>query len=227
VTQKITLAKLQSEYRELISRPTLLEEEIHQFLATYPVFLPLLFPWRNTVFSKLSLGNQHRTDFAFTRENTPGMTWHLIELEQPRDRLFQKSGNPSAKLTHAMRQLHEWHTWFIENRDYIARHLPFPEMIKQHGLWNPELILVMGRRSEVSASDKKLMQRLSTPPIQIMTFDRLADRIAVPAIDDLDRPLKCCHQVGKKILTLSEMYVRISYEVNVNANVSGRAAAPK
>src|SRR5262245_355668 len=109
---------LHMRYLNLINRIDVSEEDVHQFLVRYPAFLPLLFPYENTVFSKLPLGNQHVVDFAFARENTPGVTWHLIEIEKPQDRLFTKSGNPSAALSHGLRQILDWKTWFLENRDY-------------------------------------------------------------------------------------------------------------
>src|SRR5687767_13568986 len=102
---EVSIDSLQRKFLKLINRPDVSEEELHQFLVDFPVFVPALWPYENTIFSKLTLANQHTVDFAHARTNTPGATWHLIEIERPQDPLFTKAGNPTAKLSHAMRQL--------------------------------------------------------------------------------------------------------------------------
>ena len=79
---KITFEQLQEEYEQLLDGPVQKEEVYHQFFVKYPIFLPLWKPYNNVIFSKLNLSTQHQVDFAFARENTPGMTWHFIEIEK-------------------------------------------------------------------------------------------------------------------------------------------------
>jgi hypothetical protein len=205
---------LQARYLDLINRPDVSEEEVHQFLVRYPAFLPLWFPYENTVFSKLPLGNQHVVDFAFARENTPGVTWHLVEIEKPQSRLFTKSGNPSAALSHGLRQILDWKTWFLENRDYVRRYFPYREQVDAIGLCEPELLLVIGRRAEVADGDRKLMQRLSNG-VDIMTFDRLAEHIFSPPCDRR-YPIRSCRFVGgvvQKVSIEAEMTMSVHWSV--------------
>lgn len=210
---KIGLKELREEYLATVSRPRVAEEVVHQFLVDYPVFLPISWPYQNTVFSKLHLGSQHATDFCHIRVDSPGAKWHLIEIEKPGDRLFTKSGNPSSKLTHAMKQLYDWESWFIEERDYVLRHFPHKTLMNEHGLIpESELQLVIGRRSELGDNERKLMQRLTSRPIMIMTFDRLAEQVSWPACET-EETLRTCRFAGGEIETISAMKMNVSFSV--------------
>lgn len=211
VKKELTADAIRKEYLGLINQKRISEEKIHQYLVSRPALLPALWPYENIVFSKLQLGNQHAVDFAHVRHNTPGATWHLIEIEKPQDPLFTKSGNPSSKLTHAMRQLQDWNTWFLENRGYVLRNFPHTNFMQKHGLWRPELILVIGRRGAVGDRDQKLMQRLSEGGISLMTFDSLADKLWSPYWDDRQRLLRVCRFANGKIHGISEMRMKVSY----------------
>lgn len=212
--QRLSIHTIRDRYLKLIRSPRVPEEVVHQFLVEHPALLPLWFPWQNVVFSKLPLGNQHISDFSFARQNTPGVTWHLIEIERPEYRLFTKSGNPTAKLTHALRQAHDWMTWFIENRDYIVRTFPFVDLVKNYGLWRPEMVVVIGRRSDMSDRDRKLLQRLSEQ-VRIVSFDRLADEIGSPAAER-GKPLRTCSWVNGEIRVLAEMHPRMYYDIDID-----------
>lgn len=215
MSELIDWTTLRTQYFALIDRADVSEEEIHQFLVRYPVFLPLWFPYQNTIFSKMPLGNQHITDFSFARMDSPGVTWHFVEIEKPQDPLFTQSGDPTTKLTHAIRQLHDWETWFINNRDYVQRHFPHRELMRQIGLYKSSLHLVMGRRGSLAEEQRQLIQRLETPGIEIMTFDRLATRLSSPAYD-VEQPLRSCRFIGRqiqKIETAFEISMQISFTI--------------
>ncbi|HEU0099110.1 MAG TPA: Shedu anti-phage system protein SduA domain-containing protein [Allosphingosinicella sp.] len=141
--KRITASKIWGDFQTLIDGE-FKEEVLHRYLVKYPALLPLWRPWQNKVYSKFPLGNQHVTDFAFVRDDSPGLRWHFIEIERPNDRLFTKAGDPTARLSHALRQLHDWHNWFINNRDYVATYFPNSERIKKIGLTDPHLTLIMG-----------------------------------------------------------------------------------
>jgi hypothetical protein len=217
-SRSISIRTILRQYLALIGDPRVSEERVHQFLVEHPALIPALWPHENTVFSKLALGSQHEVDFAHTRENTPGATWHLIEIEKPQDLLFTKSGNPSAKLIHAMRQLQDWQTWFLENRSYILNNFPYQKFMQDWGLWKPELLLVIGRRKTLNDSNRKLTQRLSEQGIQIMTFDRLADRLFMP-MRDRSQPLRSCKYLNGRIQVVSEMTMHISYTVCIKRGI--------
>lgn len=210
---EISIDKLQRRFLKLINRPNVAEEEIHQFLVQYPVFVPALWPYENTIFSKLNLGNQYTVDFAHARTNTHGATWHLIEIEKPQDLLFTKAGNPTAKLSHAMRQLQDWYSWFVEERDFVLRRFPHQSFMREAGLWKPELWLIMGRRASVADSDRRLLQRLNEGHIIIKTFDWLSSHASWPTCVR-SAPLRCCSYVTGRIEVISEIKMNVSFSIS-------------
>jgi Domain of unknown function (DUF4263) len=212
-SSEVSIDTLQRKFLKLINGADVSEEDVHQFLVNYPVFVPALWPYENTIFSKLSLANQHTVDFAHARTNTPGATWHLIEIERPQEALFTKAGNPTAKLSHAMRQLQDWYSWFIEERDFVFRRFPHQSFMRKAGLWKPELWLVMGRRASVADSDRRLLQRLNEGHVIIKTFDWLLDHAAWPACDR-SAPLRCCNFVNGRIAVISQMKMNVSFSLS-------------
>ena len=180
------------EFLALIERDDPTEEDVHQFLVARPHLLPcFLAPFRaahthfqnNKVFSKLPLGSQHVVDFAWVTGSTEGFRWCLLELEHPHDRLFTKSGDTTAKLNHGLRQLRDWQTWFLRNRQYVTEHLPFHVADISPLATYPSLVLGIGRRHTLNNHDKAQLERLNdnSSRIHIMTFDRLADHADYPA----------------------------------------------
>jgi len=160
------------EFSALLDNRGVDEEKIHQYLVSTPIFLPLRWPYQNKVFSKLALGSEYVTDFAFARKTTLGLQWYFVEIEHPNDRLFTKKGNPSAKLTHGIRQLRDWEMWFRRNLGYAQHSLPFSGC-RLRTVADPELVLVIGRRSGISAKDLLRLEALSRDNLEIMTYDRL------------------------------------------------------
>jgi hypothetical protein len=208
-----TFEELENDFKQLLRDAKDDEERIHQFLARYPALLPLWRPLQNVVFSKLALGNQYIVDFAFARENSLGLTWHLIEIEPPTYRLFNKSGDPSARFTHAQRQLLDWASWFEENRDYVAKHLPFGSRAREMRLSKPELILVMGRRSQIEDRNRSLLRSISEYPFRFMSFDRLTDELYSPAVE-WGKPIKCCRYVSGRAEMIHSMRMNVSYTIS-------------
>jgi hypothetical protein len=67
------------------------------------------------------LGGEHIPDFFIAEASSLGMQWVAVELESPTARMFTTSGNPSAVLTHAIRQIQDWRSWLTKNVDYATR----------------------------------------------------------------------------------------------------------
>ena len=51
------------------------------------------------------LGSEHVTDFVIAQEASGGLVWYAVELERPQAKMFNKNGDPSAVLNHALRQI--------------------------------------------------------------------------------------------------------------------------
>ncbi len=71
--------------------------------------------------SQLRLGSQHVTDFMIGASHSLGADWIAVELESPRASIFTKAGNPTATLTHAIRQITDWRAWLTSNLSYATR----------------------------------------------------------------------------------------------------------
>jgi hypothetical protein len=149
------------------------EERIHQFLVDHPEILYAALNHSDQIITKPSL-HSYVPDFAAGVE---GMTlrrwsWTLIEIEPAGFPLLTQTGNPSAKLTHAAKQIADWRNWISQNTAYARTILPDikPDC---HGL------IVMRRRR---AMTERMAQELrayqdSLYCIRIHSYDWLYDII--------------------------------------------------
>jgi Shedu protein SduA, C-terminal len=150
------------------------------------------------VIPKTRLGAEHETDFLIAEKDATGFVWHAVELERPQAKLFTQKGDPSAALTHALRQIADWRNWLSHNRDYAMR----PRGQSGLGLLDiePELdgLIIMGREAELDPRTNPLRRRLArVNRVRIETYDwlsrqaraRLAalERSRGPALNDNQR----------------------------------------
>jgi len=129
------------------------EERIHSFLASHSYFFNGLIRLNGVspIYSKIKLGSDYVVDFVWFDAGSLGIEWSLAEIEPPRSSMFNKKGDPSAVLTHAIRQIRDWQTWVDDNGAYARQLMP---RIKY-----PLGQVFIGRRSELSsakAQDKLL-----------------------------------------------------------------------
>jgi hypothetical protein len=94
------------------------EEDIQRFLTKKPLLLlQHLGGWHGRwVIPKKKLGAEHITDFVIGSKSSPGFRWVAVELESPKAKMFTKAGNPTAQLTHAIKQIQDWRSWIGFNR---------------------------------------------------------------------------------------------------------------
>lgn len=92
------------------------------------------------------LGAQLIPDFIIGEKSSVGYEWTVVELEGPNHRMFNKQGDPSKALNHAIRQITDWRSWLTANLDYARR----PRDSQGLGLLdidpNPPGLLLLGRR---------------------------------------------------------------------------------
>ena len=83
------------------------EEDVQQFLQTNPKHLIQHFGGGHGrwVIPKARLGAEHVTDFLIAEKHSFGFEWQAVELESPERRMFNKNGDPSQYLNHAIRQI--------------------------------------------------------------------------------------------------------------------------
>jgi hypothetical protein len=123
---------------------------------------------------KQRLGSEYEADFLIAQQGSGGLIWYAVELERPQAMLFTKKGDPSAALTHALRQISDWREWLSQNRGYAARSR------EQDGLGlidiHPELdgLIIMGRGADIDTRMTARRRRLARDyRVEIETYDWL------------------------------------------------------
>lgn len=66
-------------------------------------------------FSEVPFGRNYRCDFCWLNDNSDGPEWVLVEVEKPKVNLFNRKGDPSADLNHAVEQVRSWDRYFATN----------------------------------------------------------------------------------------------------------------
>src|SRR5262249_20795957 len=139
--------------------------------------------------------------------------------------IFSRSGDPARPLTHGLRQLQNWRIWFRENRDYVIRHWPFKGAVHRLGLTEPETVLVISRRTNITDKNRFLYYQIGLDArVQVMTFDRLTNHLHWPAFAS-DTKLTTCRFVNGSIEEseiVSEMQVRVQWTTKSHPASNGR-----
>ncbi|MBR8071297.1 DUF4263 domain-containing protein [Burkholderia cenocepacia] len=156
------------------------EEDIQQFLQANPKYLiqHLGGGHGRWIIPKQRLGAEHVTDFMIGERDSMGFRWQAVELESPLAKMFTKAGNPSAALTHAIRQIQDWRMWLAANQNYAARDRG------EDGLGLTEIhpdvagMIIMGRRATESEETRRLRRQMGRDArIEIHTFDYFLDAL--------------------------------------------------
>jgi hypothetical protein len=184
------------------------EYDMQRFLEANPrILIQHLVGGRSAwIIPKKRLGAEHETDFMIAQKASGGLVWYAVELERPQARIFNKNGDPSAALTHALRQINDWRDWLSQNRDYAAR----PRERSGLGLISidPELegLIVIGRDAELdqcaTASRRRRLER--THRIKIETYDWLLSQ-ASERLDGLDKRARDMAAAAEKPNAITEL----------------------
>jgi len=128
------------------------------------------------VIPRQRLGAEHITDFVIGESCSSGFDWQAVELESPGARMFTRRGDPTASLTHAIRQIQDWRAWLGRNAGYAARSRAESGLgLTQIRADLPGLILI-GRRGSVDpATNERRRQMASDLNIRIHSYDYLLD----------------------------------------------------
>lgn len=165
------------------------EQDLQKFLELNPSLLvqPLGGGHGRWVLPQKRLGSEYVTDFVIGEKSSIGFEWTAVELESPLASLFTKKGDPSARLTHGLRQITDWRTWLARNRDYASR----PRDRNGLGLVDidpsPPAWLIIGRRhSSDPATAERRRQMSNDLRVRIHSFDWLVER-AEARVEELSR----------------------------------------
>lgn len=156
----------------LIDRPGVKESKLQKFLSDHAslFFGPHLF-----VISGAELGSDFRVDFVVARdEASSGIDYTFVEIETPQSRVYTRSGDPSAKLTHAMQQVRDWKSWLTRHRGHVRRFFP-SGYFGWDEFTNLSFCVVIGRRGPPGSQTAKRNALARDTGIKIRSFDYLTD----------------------------------------------------
>ena len=154
------------------------EEDLQEFLAEHRVLLAQVLRGGHGrwVIPKVRLGTSLVTDFVIGERASYGYDWTLVELEAPSKRMFVKSGDPSAALNHAIRQIIDWRTWLSLNRRFAEDEFPLRGLGLKGISPNASGLIIIGRRNTLdSADNERRVALMHAHNIEIRTFDWLVE----------------------------------------------------
>ncbi len=162
-------------FRALLDARDTSEEQLHQYLVDNAFLLYHLFPVKGClahgdIYSKVPLGSEYVTDFVGHWCNTGGDNYVLIEIERASVPIFKKHGDPSSALTHAIRQVQDWHAWATDNHAYAAALFA--------GLRHLVSLVIIGRRRDLDTKQRRRLEELNESlkgHPTVCTFDSLLD----------------------------------------------------
>lgn len=168
------------QLREALARATV-EADMQSFLADHPEILiqHLGGGHGRWVIPQKRLGAEYVPDFVIGDRYSGGRDWVAVELEGPQRPTFNKAGDPSRYLWHAVRQVVDWRVWLEYNRDYAAR-TPAEGGLGLEDI-SPSLpgLIVIGRRHQLPADRSAFRRGLERQlNIRIHSYDWLVDSLA-------------------------------------------------
>jgi hypothetical protein len=118
-----------------------------------------------------------RPDFMWISKNSLEVFVDLVEIEAPSKPWQTKDGRPSAKLTQAIDQLHDWKSWFSDERNVLRFKADY--RIEEHTLYtrafSQQYTLIYGREQEATSTEAFAKKRVSydSGDQTVMSYDRL------------------------------------------------------
>jgi len=169
---------LRREFETLLDSGPL-EEELHQFIAAHPHILTRCVGRFGCSDLKSKVGiHKYEMDFALCQywDSADRYEYTIVEIERSTHRLFTAKGDPSAALTHALRQVVDWRGWIEDNLAYARKILPHIEP-------TPAALVIIGRRASLTSYDQRRLGVLTAGlyRTRIHTFDRLLDNCVADA----------------------------------------------
>jgi hypothetical protein len=112
-------------------------------------------------------------DYLFAGDNSDGMTWWVVDLKSPKDRLYKKGKNgflvESAELAAGISQVRDYVSYCAENQAFIR------DALGLRSFTSPKGVLIIGRESELKQDINKQKLKANfnrdSQNIEIRTFD--------------------------------------------------------
>jgi ppGpp synthetase/RelA/SpoT-type nucleotidyltranferase len=159
------LDEIINEFERLLEKPDVHEKrDIHKYIDQHQF---LLNPNPEEMWSEipLGLGTQMQMDFMFRESDGE---YVLVEIENPRHRLFTQDGDFRYEVNHAHRQVEDWQEWIEDNIATVQKAYP--------GIISPRGLVVIGRSRDLSESERRSLNRRNINlrgRLKIITYDEL------------------------------------------------------
>ena len=132
----------------------------------------------NCVISKFKLGNEFVTDFAYLTKSSDFWEFVLIELEDPKKRIFTKDKENiyfHSHFNNAYDQILSWRAYINKNREMVLRKIDKLRVPLNENPVRFRYVLVIGRNYEKEDSEKRraMFAEKSNENIRVMTYDSL------------------------------------------------------
>ena len=171
------------EYEKILNSDVSNENDIQEYLEEHSQIIPLPILENhnlnmNVVISKLKLGNEFITDFAYLTKSSINWKLVLMELENPHKQIFKQGSRIefTAAFNNAIDQISSWKVYLRENEIQILRQTAKLRQPLETNPMNYGFVLIYGRRKEFEDSEKRrkfLAQKEIETGIKIMTYDSL------------------------------------------------------
>lgn len=171
------------------------EEDVQQFLQSHPTILThYLRGHGKYCVPKKSLGGMFIPDFVLADLSSLGLSWYIVELKNPKARMFNEDGHVSKYLNDALQQIRDYRDW-LKNNLNEARNLRQDKGLGLIGI-EPELecLILIGRRRDLDEDLLDTRRRMNREINgEIRTYDWLIEQ----AQEELVRV--GTREVGRKI----------------------------
>jgi hypothetical protein len=176
------------------------EESIQKCVESHPELWRFVTANKPIVIPKMKLGERFVTDFMVFGSRhwcqSQTLAANFVELERAGARIFNRNGDPSATLTHAMRQVQDWKQWVSEHKQEVRDRLvektlmrsersPFEGTLAGHPVFGfyDYYVIVIGRRHTMTIDERVRLQRMNedTRGVKIVTYDMLIDCVSPEA----------------------------------------------
>lgn len=156
------IQRLLEEKTELISTPFLLNHHLHF----------------NSIISKFKISDGLISDFAFLTKSSDFWNLVLIELEDPKKRIFTSSNEQikfHSDFNHAMDQIIEWKGYIEQYSEEIKRRIDPIRIPLNDRPIRFKYVLIYGRNSEKENDHRRsrMFAQKTNDDIRVMTFDSL------------------------------------------------------
>ncbi|MCD4684773.1 MAG: DUF4263 domain-containing protein [Anaerolineae bacterium] len=161
------LHQILARFRSIINEKSYSERVIHRFIRDHPI---LLFPTKKRLVYEHPLKDDGRTKYRmdFVVEVTTGR-YILVELENPKHKLFTKAGEFRQIINHAENsQVANWILWIRRHLDDVEKDFP--------GIVAPEGLVVVGQNTGLTSDQRDQIRMWNEKhDIKLMTYDDLAE----------------------------------------------------